>query len=501
MKLRKWILTSVLCGMLAGCNNPWSSGDRVLVSKCAYDNGFTRPNRFQVVVFKYPRAPMDNNTPKNYIKRLLGLPGELLAIFFGRIYRWAPPENAPPPFDDFKDATVDAKELWNKDKGYMHIDDKTSRDWFEEGKYSIVRKPPHIMLAMRRIVYDNDFQAKDLKGKLDRWNPSPQSAWKADGATGFVHQGKANGEVDWLRYQHLVLVRTEPVVAGAGEVAPKLITDTMAYNSVKTARLEKGRLVNGAITDRTPEHPHWVGDLMIECNVEVVEAKGEFYFELNKGIYRYQARWDLASGQCSLKRIETDGKEKDLTPIDLGSQPTSVKSPGKYMLRFSNIDARLTVWVDRALPFGDGKEYDPPEIRGKHEEKLNPEDIEARRGPRDNDVKRPASIGSKGAHVKVTHVRLWRDTYYTTSPRLRADGSNEPDYDGNPASWTDEKDWDLFRKQRFITMYVQPGHYLCLGDNSQASSDSRDWGLVPERLMLGRALVVYFPLDRIGPIR
>ena len=50
-------------------------------------------------------------------------------------------------------------------------------------------------------------------------------------------------------------------------------------------------------------------------------------------------------------------------------------------------------------------------------------------------------------------------------------------------------------------MYVQPGHYLCLGDNSQASSDSRDWGLVPERLMLGRALLVYYPFDRVGRIR
>ena len=51
------------------------------------------------------------------------------------------------------------------------------------------------------------------------------------------------------------------------------------------------------------------------------------------------------------------------------------------------------------------------------------------------------------------------------------------------------------------TMYVQPGHYLCLGDNSQQSSDSRDWGLVPNRLLLGRALLVYFPFDRMGPIR
>ena len=56
-----------------------------------------------------------------------------------------------------------------------------------------------------------------------------------------------------------------------------------------------------------------------------------------------------------------------------------------------------------------------------------------------------------------------------------------------------------------LTLYVQPGHYLCLGDNSPHSSDGRAWGLVPERLMLGRALVVYYPFwplgeQRIGPI-
>ena len=42
--------------------------------------------------------------------------------------------------------------------------------------------------------------------------------------------------------------------------------------------------------------------------------------------------------------------------------------------------------------------------------------------------------------------------------------------------------WEPIQKQKFRTMYVQPGHYLCLGDNSTASSDSRDWGLVPQRL-------------------
>ena len=53
------------------------------------------PQRFDVVVFKYPKGPIENNTPKNYIKRLLGLPGEILAIFFGRLFHFPPPGGAP----------------------------------------------------------------------------------------------------------------------------------------------------------------------------------------------------------------------------------------------------------------------------------------------------------------------------------------------------------------------------------------------------------------------
>jgi signal peptidase I len=51
------------------------------------------------------------------------------------------------------------------------------------------------------------------------------------------------------------------------------------------------------------------------------------------------------------------------------------------------------------------------------------------------------------------------------------------------------------------TFYIQPGHYFCLGDNSSSSSDGRDWGQVPERLLLGKAVVVYWPPSRIGVIK
>lgn len=479
MNWRKLILMAVLLGFLAGCNEPWSSGDRVLVQKNAYDIGVASPQRFQVVVFKWPEGPMDKNTPKNYIKRLLGLPGELLAIFFGRIYRWAPPENAPPPFEDTKNPKINPDHLWHKE--FMHTDDATSRDWFEQGKFEIIRKPPQVLLALRRIVYDNDFQAKDLKERnFHRWTPAPTSSWKNDTKTGFFHDG-GEGQIDWLRYQH----RERPKQLG-GDLSnekPKLITDGMAYNTVKTFRGAGG-------IEEPQQSPHWVGDLMIECNVEVLEPKGEFLFELSKGHDRFQARWDLSSGKCTLLRTGKDGKAEEMA-----NQTTSVSRAGNYMLRLANIDARLTVWVDRALPFGDGKEYDPPELLTSADKAkgLKWADIAGRHGPQKNDLE-PASIGVKGAKVKVTHLRIWRDTYYTTS----ASGA---DYDHAPTTWTNPEDWEPVRKQRFATMFVQPGHYLCLGDNSQASSDSRQWGLVPERLMLGRALVVYYPFDRVGAIR
>ena len=53
--------------------------DRVLVNKFAYL--IDDPERYEVVVFKYP---LDRS--KNYIKRLIGLPGERVSIYNGNIY-------------------------------------------------------------------------------------------------------------------------------------------------------------------------------------------------------------------------------------------------------------------------------------------------------------------------------------------------------------------------------------------------------------------------------
>lgn len=49
---------------------------------------------------------------------------------------------------------------------------------------------------------------------------------------------------------------------------------------------------------------------------------------------------------------------------------------------------------------------------------------------------------------------------------------------------------------RQLRFFLQPKQYLALGDNSYNSSDSRYWGVVPQRNVVGPALFCYFPLGR-----
>lgn len=50
-------------------------------------------------------------------------------------------------------------------------------------------------------------------------------------------------------------------------------------------------------------------------------------------------------------------------------------------------------------------------------------------------------------------------------------------------------------------VYIPNGQFYVLGDNSASSRDSRYWGFVPRKNLIGKAFVIYWPITRMRPIK
>jgi signal peptidase I len=454
------------------------TGDRVLVLKPLYH--LRSPQRGDVVVFKYPEKPQENHIAANYIKRAMGFGSETIAIHRGELFVTTsltyPDDNPLYPRPD------DPLDLWKPEYRYANSAQaetlfRASRDaGFTDkvpGGFQIVRKNEAQLLADRRIVWDNDKQPTDPAGRWPRWNiVGDQAPWKPDNPSAPRAFSHAGGNLDWIRYQHLVWRADKgkglaPWRWGAGETGQPVagpVDNMLGYN----AGIDFNPVVQQPqARDRdSADAQRWVGDLVLECEVEL-SGGSAVVLELSKGANRFQAKF--GDGEVALARVGPGAAE-----FGNPKQPCKVRE-GTYKLRFANVDHRLWVWVDdKRIDFGPAGDYSPVEVTS-----YEPEDKDNKEGwTRANDVEAPASIGARGPVAKVAGIKLSRDIYYTR-------GGGE------------QTEADIF--------YVQPGHYLCLGDNSAQSSDSRRWGAVPERLMLGKAVFVFWPAfphpNRVGFIK
>lgn len=55
--------------------------------------------------------------------------------------------------------------------------------------------------------------------------------------------------------------------------------------------------------------------------------------------------------------------------------------------------------------------------------------------------------------------------------------------------------------EHFGEITVPAGCYFMMGDNRNQSSDSRIWGYLPEANIIGKAVVRFYPFDRMGVVR
>ena len=55
--------------------------------------------------------------------------------------------------------------------------------------------------------------------------------------------------------------------------------------------------------------------------------------------------------------------------------------------------------------------------------------------------------------------------------------------------------------QEGVPITVPPGHYFMLGDNSGSSHDSRYWGFIDEKDVVGKAEFIFWPVNRVRIIQ
>lgn len=439
------------------------AGDRILVNKFPYE--FGTPKRWDVVVFKFPEDPKTS-----YIKRMIGLPGETISILGGDLF-------------------CQAGEL---------------------SKSEILRKPADIQRDTQILVYDNDRPAKTLleQGFPERWGsvqasnpetPDPEG-WTADSdnRSFAIDATQKPGVERWLRYRHYLPQPLDWQNAFDGkriETAPHLmlVGDHYSYNS--------GYSENSPITnpesDSVGEKAHWVGDLTINCDLEVLASQGQFTLELVEGRRKYHCDFDLASGRATLSYQDEafrPGPEGTAEDIAVGEAQTSVGKPGKYRLAFANVDDRLLLSVNGTwVKF---QHQDQP-VDGSYD---YPQQVSDRL-PTSQDLS-PIGIGVKDANVRVSHLLLQRDTFYTNrrdpSPaNARQLLQNPDDYNQFVRQITDTTDSDRYERDRFL---LNSDEFLVLGDNSPRSADSRAWTQRPyhpyavnRSLLIGKAFSIYWP--------
>jgi signal peptidase I len=429
---------------------PRNQGDQLLVHKHAYV--FQSPHRWEVVVFRNP-----NDSGEAYVKRIVGLPNERLQVRGGDVY-------------------IDGR---------------------------IERKDAYVQRAIRIPVYEHDFAPEDRRWHA-RWAAEEESGWRpyttraGDATHGFAFDpdtAAAGGLPEsWLVYRHWIRAGgahetrvpldgwpTDAALPDDSFLAVRFDSHTNELTCLGAMTESwRDRLLAGSVdadfrgavrelyershvspvTDfygynrsLTGLQPRPVRDLMLTARLEVPVREGRVVVRMTDGVRLFDWVLDYDSGRTLLV-VDEDYD----APVRTGPLPASAAGE-PIEIEMSTFDRQVLVTAGGELPF------DPwPMPVGETEE--DDEIV---------DVRDPVRIRAGGGRVAISHLALYRDVHYT---RGRANhGIDEP-------------------------YALGPDEFFALGDNSPVSFDSRSWPspAVPERLLLGKPLVVHLP-SKPGRVR
>ena len=448
------------------------NGDRIIVNKFAYQIG--DPQRWDVIVFKFP-----GNAKQNYIKRLVGLPGETLQISGGDVFATRP----------------------------------------DEDEFTILRKPVEKIPYMLHLVHDTRYIPQTL---IDadwpaRWHVpegnAGASSWEIS-ADRREHVLQPHDEIGWLKYRHLPLqagewdhIRRPSLRNGRGNfdfqgIAPqvpgRLITDWYAYNAYN-----RGESGNGL---------HWVGDLALEAAVDITTESGELWLDLIEGGDHYRCKIDVSTGVANVEL--PDGTELTAN--------TPVRGKGSHRIRWANLDDQVLLWVGgKPVVWQSNGAPHPGHYVG---ERL----VKPKWSDGDSGDLLPAGIGGRNIGLKATKLKVFRDIYYTTVKQTPNDPSETTDYVHiareivrrtliSPPVDSSEADAIFSDRRKLVEFQLGENQYFPMGDNSPASKDARLWAIndsqvtesgrkyidnfVERDLLIGKAILVYWPHGwPLGPI-
>ena len=421
-------------------------GDRILVLKWPFHIGgpLLDPARWDVIVFK---DPSDGTT--NFIKRLVGLPNEVLMIVEGDVYA-VPVDELSAKARDEMEAVRHKKFEFRTGGKPGHLQPPSPETLAElDEKVRIRRKSPAAQEALWFPVYNHDYPPRKRDAGQPYWAVAREetSGWD----TSDRH----------LRYDDT------GAVADHVELRGKPIRATCAYNIHARQRAP-------AVADLRVRFVFTPTDTNATLLVRLAKSGRTFWATIRAG------------GLVTL--VESDEVPSESSRV-LASKRLAPFVPEKPVeITFENVDYRLALSVDHVevLTSSDdpvSSAFYAPDLEAIRNNRRQPEPDTP-----------PRFYGTAGA-FDLNHVVVERDNYYYHDSAFRA----------LSLPWAPRMGWGSASSP----ILLREHEFFMLGDNTAASKDSRLWdrvgahleargedfqlGTVPRDQLIGKAFFVYWP--------